>query len=314
LSAGQRSPWGRRALLALVALGLLGGGGWLWLTAREDVPVASDYTIDLGALRTLAGSRPGPKPARIRSALVAETSLPRAAVFAGEPFTPQPFVHQVFQVQWADGAFVLIDAGFTPELLEEMGGGTIHPEAHAGMLRALGGARAVVFTHEHFDHLSGVLGFRPWIDLAGRLRLTSEQLGNTQALDEGGFPEAQRRSLEPLVYERVLAIAPGVVLQKAPGHTPGSQLVYVQTWEGREYLFVGDVAWHLDQLTRLHYRPRLVTGFFLGEDRRAVLAQFRALYELMATNPDLAVVVSHDPDQRARLLASGALVDGLASD
>jgi hypothetical protein len=43
-----------------------------------------------------------------------------------------------------------------------------------------------------------------------------------------------------------------------------------------------------------------------------VLAQFRALHELMRGNPGLLVVVSHDPDQRARLLAAGQLRDGLA--
>jgi glyoxylase-like metal-dependent hydrolase (beta-lactamase superfamily II) len=109
----------------------------------------------------------------------------------------------------------------------------------------------------------------------------------------------------------VLAIAPGVVLVKAPGHTPGTQLVYVRTRDELELLFVGDVAWHRDQLARLHYRPRLVTDFFLGEDRAAVLAQFRTLHELTRAHPQLLLVVSHDRDQREELIARGLLRDGL---
>ena len=41
-----------------------------------------------------------------------------------------------------------------------------------------------------------------------------------------------------------------------------------------------------------------------------MLAQFRALHELMRASPKLLVVVSHDRDQRARLLAAGALHEG----
>jgi glyoxylase-like metal-dependent hydrolase (beta-lactamase superfamily II) len=102
-----------------------------------------------------------------------------------------------------------------------------------------------------------------------------------------------------------------VVLLPAPGHTPGSQIVYVRLRDGREALFLGDVAWNAEQIRKLHYRPRIVT-FVLGEDRRQVLAQFRALHELAAAQPEVVQVVSHDARQRRELLASGLLVDGFA--
>jgi glyoxylase-like metal-dependent hydrolase (beta-lactamase superfamily II) len=302
-----------KLLLSIVAvLAVLGGGAWLWLTAREEVPAETDFVIDLEELRALAGSLPGAEPVEVRSALVAETLLPRAAVFAGESFEPHPMVHQVFQLLYpSGGGSVLIDAAFPEAKLAEMGdGGSYHAAAFAEVLAALRSARQIVVTHEHFDHLSGVSAVEPAESLVGRLRLTREQLGNARAADESNLPQALR-AMEPLSYERTVAIAPGVVLRKAPGHTPGSQLVYAQTADGLEYLFIGDVAWHTDQLAKLHYRPRLVTDLFLGEDRRAVLAQFRALHELMRGNPGLLVVVSHDRDQRARLLAAGLLREGL---
>jgi hypothetical protein len=37
-----------------------------------------------------------------------------------------------------------------------------------------------------------------------------------------------------------------MVLIKAAGHTPGSQMVYVVLDSRREYLLIGDAAWHMD--------------------------------------------------------------------
>lgn len=302
-----------KILLAILAVLLLAGAGaFRWLTAREPVPDQTAYAIDVDELRRLSGSLPGARPREVASALIAETTLPRGAVFAGESLRePHPMVHQVFEVQWADRAPLLIDAGFPPELLEKMGGGSFHAPAWQQVLAAMGEAEQIVVTHEHFDHLGGVAAFEPAAPLAGRLRLTREQHANEAALDEARVPHALRRP-EPLAYDRVLAVAPGVVLVKAPGHTPGTQLVYVRTEDERELLFVGDVAWHLDQIAKLHYRPRLVTDFFLGEDRKAVLDQLRALHDLLRSNPQVLVVVSHDRDQRERLLAQSLLRDGLA--
>lgn len=293
-------------LLALVALALL---GWRHLTAREAPPAVSEYRLDLAEIRRLAAAPPGPRPLRVASELVAESTLPRAAVFAGASFEPHPMVHPVFQIVFPDG-FLLVDAGFGEETLAAMGGGTFHAGAFGRVQEALGRARGVVVTHEHLDHIGGLAVHEPADELVGRLRLTREQLANEERLDEVSFPEPLREALEPLVYERLHALAPGVVLVKAPGHTPGTQMVYVGLRDGRELLLLGDVAWHLDQIRELHYRPRLVTDLYLGEDREAVLHQFRALHDLARAEPELTLVVSHDRDQRARLLASGRIADG----
>jgi hypothetical protein len=51
--------------------------------------------------------------------------------------------------------------------------------------------------------------------------------------------------------------------------------------------------------------------FVLGEHRTQVLGEFRALHDLGLAHPEVAQVVSHDPELRAALLADGLLSEGL---
>ena len=142
--------------------------------------------------------------------------MPRAAVFAGASFDPHPMVHPVFQVVFPDG-FVLIDTAMDEAALAAMRGGTFHEEAFRKVQGALARAKAIVVTHEHRDHVGGLAAYRPGDPLAGRLLLTREQLANTEQLDQAGVPSELRTTLEPLVYGRFHALAPGLVLVKAPG-------------------------------------------------------------------------------------------------
>jgi len=301
----------RIGLVVLAVLLVLGAGAYAWLTARELPPERSAYGLELNELRRLAGSLPGAPPAEVRSELVATAEMPRGAMFAGESlFAAQLLVHQSFQVVYPDGGFLVLDAGFDAAMHAAMGRGGTHRQAgFDAVQRALGQARLVLVTHEHGDHIQGIARHAPPSALAGRLVLSAEQLANTPRLDAVDMP-AVLRELDPISYERYLAVAPGAVLVKAPGHAPGSQLLYVRLGDGRELLFLGDVVWNLRAIRELHYRPRLITDLVLGEDRTAVLHQIRRLHDLDREHPEVRLVVSHDPDQREALLAAGWLVDG----
>lgn len=104
-------------------------------------------------------------------------------------------------------------------------------------------------------------------------------------------------------YDKYLPVAPGVAFIKAPGHTPGSQMVYIALESGNEYLLIGDAAWHMDGV-------RSITGkdaAWVTEDVNAVMDQLRWLNDLSRTEKNLFIVASHDDEQHRELVKRGVL-------
>ena len=274
----------------LFAVFLLAGA---YLFGSEDVPETTDYLLDVPGLRALAESPGADLPLEVRYEVIATGELPRAAIMAGESFDPVAMPRPVFQVLYPDGRFILIDSAYDREMHEEGApASSFFDEVWERLVVVMEGADQIVVTHEHGDHLGGVLKHPRRDQLAGALRLTEEQL-STRGEIFAVLPDSYQAKLEVLRYDDAMAIAPGVVLKKARGHTPGSQMVFVTLASGEELLFIGDVVWNLDAVTELKYRPRLVTDLFLGEDRAAVLDQLRALRDLYDEGT-VPIIVSHD--------------------
>ena len=135
--------------------------------------------------------------------------------------------------------------------------------------------------------------------------MTREQLTGPK-LDHDLFPPGALDSLKPLDYQGLHAVAPGVVLQKAPGHSQGSQLVYVELSSGARFLFVGDIAWSADNVRLQRGRPGIAT-LLMKEDRPAVAAEVRAIGELPAS---VHVIFAHDPVTLANDLRAGLYRQG----
>lgn len=304
--------WVKRGLLGLAAIFVLlamgGAAAWPWLTAREPFPENSRFVIDLDALEAAATQGEGALPVAVQHELVAIAGMPRAAIFAGESFEDHPMAHGAYRIAWADGRSVVVDAVFTEAQMNMMPGeGRFDARAFDKVKETMLEADAVVLTHEHFDHIAGLGDIDDEAALAPRLVLNPEQHGSDEARQF--LSQGLRDAVTPRDYAETMQVAPGVVLLRAAGHTPGSQIVYVKPARGKELLLIGDVAWHLDQIRNEHYRPRLVTDLMLGEDREAVLHQMRALKDLLDSER-VAVVSSHDLDDRRRLIDAGVIEDG----
>jgi glyoxylase-like metal-dependent hydrolase (beta-lactamase superfamily II) len=100
-----------------------------------------------------------------------------------------------------------------------------------------------------------------------------------------------------------------VVLIKAPGHTPGSQMVYVKRADGQEILFLGDVAWQMRNIEEVRERARFAT-WLAGEDREAVMGEFVELHRLHTAEPNLNMMPGHDSAVLTRFLKAGLLTKG----
>jgi hypothetical protein len=80
-------------------------------------------------------------------------------------------------------------------------------------------------------------------------------------------------------------------------------MAYVALESGKEYLLIGDAAWHMDGV-------RLVRGKdapWITEDENAVLDQLRWLNDLSRAEQNLFIVASHDNEEHNELIQKGIL-------
>ncbi|MBI1210023.1 MAG: MBL fold metallo-hydrolase [Alphaproteobacteria bacterium] len=298
--------WPQRILITLGVLAVIGGAAYYWLIVDSSGPSGGSYSIDMAEVRRLADSIPGDKVQEIHVEHVASFTFPATAIVAGDGWDTKDVPVQSYQLVFPDHT-AIIDTALDKELGKDTT--AFYSDAYDRMIAAMDTASLIVITHEHLDHIGGLAHDPHLRQLMNVVKLTKEQIASPEYMTSARLPDDVLASAKPLVYDRYLAIAPGVVLIKAPGHTPGSQMVFVQRADGTEYLFLGDVAWTLRNVELVRERARLVTRFFLNEDHDAVMLELAELHRIHEAEPNLHIIPGHDASVLADALKTGLFID-----
>lgn len=295
-----------RSLRWLIALAVLAAALFTlavyWFFYNNSAPAAPVFPLEIAALRAAAGA-PGAKPTHIEVETISHTPVPKIAMVAGTSWAEIDLIRVSYRIISPDRVIIL-DTGHTEENARSFGATQYDNAAWDRVQSAVAVADKVVITHAHADH-SGGLGAS-----TGNAFLSPAQIETFAALGEPAPPR-----YEPIMFDAngLAPFAPGIVLIAAPGHTPGSQMIFVQLESGREFLFMGDTASLADNVRLQRPRARFVTDRIAKSDRGAIFAQTRALRALAEATPELALVPGHDTEAIGALTDRGWLSNGFSN-
>ena len=270
------------------------------------------YSADLlTQIRDASRAIPGALPTSINFVKFAESHRTYSVVI--EDGGEEPFIsaRTAFQIVYQDGS-VMIDAGMDQTDHQFYGFGRVEPywpERNQMVQDALRQANMVLITHEHGDHIAGVIRSDIRDEIASKTILTKAQVNtliDSPQLPEIGLTENLAAKYIVIDYDKFLPIAPGIVLVRAAGHTPGHQIIYAQLETGIEYVFIGDIGWSLDNVIEIKPRPQSTINR-IGEDPQALVTQLTWLNGLLKEN--LLVIPSHDDSLLIEYAAEGLLND-----
>jgi glyoxylase-like metal-dependent hydrolase (beta-lactamase superfamily II) len=154
------------------------------------------------------------------------------------------------------GRTILIDAGMGVEFPLPRAGQLIHRLEAAGI--DLTSVTDVVLTHMHMDHVGGLLvdGVKDQLRPDLRIHVAAAEVKFWESPDFSrvsmppGFPDALRTTAKRFVkeygsrlrlFEEEYEVAPGVVVTRTGGHTPGHSVVRVASG-GERLTFAGDLV------------------------------------------------------------------------
>jgi glyoxylase-like metal-dependent hydrolase (beta-lactamase superfamily II) len=275
---------------------------------------AAAFDIDLATVRRLATLIPGPLPTAINGVRFAASIRPRKLVIEGGDETPVTMPRTVFQLVYPDGT-IMLDAAmdkathdsFSPEKPEPY-----DSDAFAAIMLALRKSRLIVLTHFHADHAAGVITAPDFAELAAKTLVTPATalaMIETPHRPHLKLTHDQVERFLVVDYDRYHAVAPGLVMIEAPGHSVDMQMVYIRLASGREILHSIDAAWITDNIRDLKGKA----APWVKENVPQVMAQLRFLKDFMTREPSIPVLVTHDNAQFEQMTKAGVFGDRLVT-
>jgi glyoxylase-like metal-dependent hydrolase (beta-lactamase superfamily II) len=271
--------------------------------SRPDELVPSRYALQIGEIDVM---------------VISDGVLPLPTAMLGhnaDPSLRAAWMHDMFlppdAFDWAlnavlvrsGGKTILIDAGLgsDPDLNLPRAGQLIKRLESAGV--DLASVTDVVLTHMHMDHIGGLLvaGVKDRLRPDVQIHVAAAEVKFWDAPDfthtsmPPGFPDALRATAKRFVkeyhnqlrqFDEDCEVAPGVIVRRTGGHTPGHSIVRVASG-GSALTFAGDAVFTVG-----FDHPDWYNGFE-HDPEEAARVRSRLLKELAATGELL--VATHMP-------------------